>query len=102
MPEVKIVTLDTLLPGEGGIIRGYAKARDLHQRLKELGLVEGTMVRVRRFAPWGDPMELSIRGYHLSIRKEDAGHILVEVTGFAGEGRCRRRRFGWGRNRQET
>ncbi len=78
MPEMNVVTLDRLLPGEGGIIRGYSEAQDLHHRLKELGLVAGTRVRVRRCAPLGDPMELSIRGYHLSIRKQDAKGILVE------------------------
>jgi Fe2+ transport system protein FeoA len=74
---MKIMTLDRLLPGEGGFVRGYAEAQDLHYRLKELGLVEGTRVRVRRCAPLGDPMELSIRGYHLSIRRQDAAKILV-------------------------
>ena len=89
MPEMKAVTLDTLLPGEGGFIRGYSEAKELHHRLKELGLVGGTMVRVRRCAPLGDPMELSIRGYHLSIRKEDARHILVlkDEQGPCGRGR---------------
>ena len=78
MPEVNKVTLDRLLPGEAGIVAGYSEAQDLHHRLKELGLVAGTRVRVRRCAPLGDPMELSIRGYHLSIRKQDAKTILVE------------------------
>ena len=77
MPEMNLVTLDRMLPGEGGRVHGYQEPKELHHRLKELGLVEGTHLRVRRCAPLGDPMELSIRGYHLSIRKEDARHILV-------------------------
>lgn len=77
MPELERTTLDRLRPGEAGIILGYSEARDLHHRLKELGLVRGTRVRIRRCAPFGDPVELSIRGYHLSIRKQDAAHILV-------------------------
>jgi ferrous iron transport protein A len=90
MPEMNIVTLDLLLPGEGGTIRGYSKAQDLHHRLKELGLVAGTRLRVRRCAPLGDPMELSIRGYHLSIRKQDARNILVEKDAepSCGPGSC--------------
>ena len=89
MPEMKFITLDKLLPGEGGVIRGYSDAQELHYRLKELGLVEGTRVRVRRCAPLGDPMELSIRGYHLSIRKQDARSILVEKDeGFCDPGQC--------------
>ncbi|MFH0984912.1 MAG: FeoA family protein [Candidatus Omnitrophota bacterium] len=74
---MNVVTLDRLLPGEAGTIQGYAGVEDLHHRLKELGLVAGTRVRVRRCAPLGDPMELSIRGYHLSIRKQDARGILI-------------------------
>ena len=78
MPEVERVTLDQLEASEGGVVLGYVGEEDLHFRLKELGLVAGTRVRVRRCAPLGDPMELSIRGYHLSIRKQDAKSILVK------------------------
>lgn len=77
MPEKETLTLDKLLPGEGGVVLGYAGDRELHHRLQELGLVTGTVVRVRRCAPLGDPIELSVRGYHLSIRKQDAAHILI-------------------------
>jgi Fe2+ transport system protein FeoA len=96
MPELTSVTLDQLLPGESGVILGYAGAQGLHHRLKELGLVEGTRIRVRRCAPLGDPMEFVIRGYHLSIRKEDARCVLVrkdEPTS-CGCGRRHRHRSG--------
>lgn len=100
MHEIKPVTLDTLKPGECGMIHGYSKARELHHRLKELGLVEGTRLRVRRCAPWGDPMELSVRGYHLSIRKEDAHCILVIKTeDGCGCGHGHRHRNGRGHER---
>ena len=79
MPEITPVTLDQLKTGERGIVLGYQGEEDLHYRLKELGLVAGTPVRVRRCAPLGDPMELSIRGYHLSIRKQDAAKILIKL-----------------------
>ncbi|HOW87631.1 MAG TPA: FeoA family protein [Candidatus Omnitrophota bacterium] len=78
MPTLTPVTLDQLLPGESGVILGYAKAQALHHRLKELGLVEGTRIKVKRCAPLGDPMEFVIRGYHLSIRKEDARCVLIQ------------------------
>jgi Fe2+ transport system protein FeoA len=79
MPEMNgmKVTLDKLRPGETGVIEGYQGEKDLHHRLKELGLVAGTLVAVKRLAPFGDPMEITVRGYNLSIRKEDAGTILV-------------------------
>ena len=79
MPEKLMVTLDRLKAGESGIIQGYEKAEELHQRLKELGLVEGTPVSVKRFDPLGDPMEIVVRGYKLSIRKQDASKILIRL-----------------------
>lgn len=78
MPEIKSISLDRLKAGEKGIIQGYEGEEDLHHRLKELGLVAGTPVLVKRFAPFGDPMEIRVRGYHLSIRKYDASKILVK------------------------
>lgn len=82
MPEIaKIgkadVPLADLTAGEEGIIRGYQGQNDAHARLRELGLVRGTKVLVKRFAPFGDPMEVVVRGYHLSLRKKDAAQILV-------------------------
>jgi Fe2+ transport system protein FeoA len=44
----------------------------------EMGLIEGTPVEVVRFAPMGDPMELYLHGYHLSVRKSEAARIEVE------------------------
>lgn len=78
MREVKSVSLDQFKAGESGVIEAYKGQQDLHQRLKELGLVRGTFVTVKRFAPFGDPMEIMVRGYHLSIRKQDAATILVK------------------------
>ena len=77
MPEMKPRTLDQLKAGERGLILGYQGEEDLHYRLKELGLVAGTRILVKRFAPMGDPMEIVLRGYSLSIRKQDATKILV-------------------------
>jgi len=106
MPDLNIVSLDKLQPGEEGVIQGYSEARELHQRLKELGLVKGTRVKVRRCAPWGDPIELAVRGYHLSIRKQDAKYILVlkETASTKEQGPCGRfgNRFRWGQKRHQT
>jgi len=44
-----------------------------------MGLLPGTTIEIVRFAPMGDPIELKIRGYHLSLRKEEAKGILVEA-----------------------
>jgi len=72
-----IMTLDQLKAGERGVVLGYEGEEDLHFRLKELGLIRGTGVQIKRFAPLGDPMEILLRGYSLSIRKQDAAKILV-------------------------
>ena len=68
--------LNELEPGQTGVIQGYASAQP-PIRLLELGLLPGTEVEVIRLAPFGDPMDLRIRGYHLSLRKLEAAQILV-------------------------
>jgi len=49
----------------------------LKRRIMDMGLTKGTEVLVRKIAPLGDPMELSVRGYELSIRKDEAAKIEV-------------------------
>ena len=51
----------------------------LRLRLLDMGLIPRTTVRVEKIAPLGDPIELRVRGYALSLRKEDAHNIQVEV-----------------------
>ncbi|MBI2929417.1 MAG: ferrous iron transport protein A [Verrucomicrobia bacterium] len=48
-------------------------------RLMEMGLLVGTPVELVRFAPLGDPVEIKVRGYHLTLRKHEAEQILVRV-----------------------
>lgn len=72
------LTLGNLQPGESGWIQGYTQSKETHHRLQELGLVPGTFVEVLRFAPLGDPMELKLRNYNLSLRHEDAMSILIK------------------------
>ena len=50
----------------------------LKRRIMDMGLTRGTQVYVRKVAPLGDPMELNVRGYELSVRKADAEMIEVE------------------------
>lgn len=49
----------------------------LRRRIMDMGLTKGTDIHVRKVAPLGDPMELTVRGYELSLRKSDA--LLIEV-----------------------
>ena len=71
-------TLDTLTAGARGTVTGYAQG-DPPGRLMEMGLVPGTPVEVVRLAPLGDPMDLRVRGFHLSVRKAEAAHVIVET-----------------------
>jgi len=50
-------------------------------RLMEMGLLVGTQVELVRFAPLGDPVEIRVRGYNLSLRKHEAEQILVQASG---------------------
>lgn len=77
------VPLGKLKPGESGTVIGYAGDAEVHQRLCELGIIEGTRVEVKRLAPFGDPMELVVRGYHLSLRRKDAAAILIAPDSIA-------------------
>ena len=50
----------------------------LRHRLLDMGITPKTLIRVRKVAPLGDPIELTLRGYSLTLRKEDAARIVVE------------------------
>ena len=84
------MTLDQIQPGSGGVILQVGGSGALRRRLLDMGLTPKTKVMVKKIAPMGDPMELSLRGYMLSIRKEDAAKIEIEVmrdgTGAIGTG----------------
>jgi Fe2+ transport system protein FeoA len=53
---------------------------ELRPRLMEMGLLVGTTVELVRFAPLGDPVEIKVRGYNLTLRKHEAEQILVKVA----------------------
>lgn len=70
------MTLADLQPGDAATVKGYAA--DVPPRVLELGLLPGTPVTLVRRAPLGDPLDLRVRGFHLSLRLAEAR--LVEVT----------------------
>lgn len=76
----KVLTLAGLRVSQSGVVEGFDRQDDVTERLREMGLVPGTRVEVRRLAPMGDPMELTVRGYRLSIRLEDAARVRVRVS----------------------
>lgn len=71
-------TLKELSPGESGKIVEINAQDALKRRLMDMGLTRGSVVTFRKVAPFGDPIELTIRGYELSIRKDEAEHVIVE------------------------
>ena len=73
------MTLDEMTVGQTGVIRAVGGEGVLRLRLLDMGLIPRTEISVTRIAPMGDPMELRLRGYTLTLRREDAQSITVEV-----------------------
>ena len=69
--------LTALSIGTGGTVARINVAPADRPRLMEMGLLAGTAVELVRFAPLGDPVEIKLRGYHLTLRRHEAEQILV-------------------------
>jgi Fe2+ transport system protein FeoA len=70
-------TLAVLEPGQSAVVQGFAAVDALSQRLMQLGILEGTPVEMVRRAPTGDPIEIRVLGYSLSLRLDEADTIFV-------------------------
>ena len=73
------MTLDQLAVGDSAVIRAVGGEGPLRCRLLDMGLIPRTRVTLQKVAPMGDPIQISVRGYELTLRKEDAGKIELEV-----------------------
>lgn len=73
------MTLDQLKPGQKATITRVDNEGQLAQRLMSLGLLEGTVVELLRRALGGDPIEIDVMGYALSLRRAEARHIEIEL-----------------------
>lgn len=73
-------SLDQLKPGEAGVIASVSGEEDVLLRLMEMGLTDGTPIKMVRYAPMGDPIEIIARGYHLSLRRAEASGVLLQDT----------------------
>ena len=71
-------TLKTPKCGETVVVQKLDGEGALRRRIMDMGITKGTSIYVRKVAPLGDPVEITVRGYELSIRKGDAENILVE------------------------
>jgi Fe2+ transport system protein FeoA len=74
-------TLGALAVGERAEIVHVGCPRAVTRRLLEMGLLPGTQVEILRMAPLGDPIELRLRGYALSIRRAEAAQIMIRELG---------------------
>ncbi|MDT8899777.1 FeoA family protein [Anaeroselena agilis] len=70
-------TLNQLSPGERGVVTKVQGSGPVKRRIVDMGLVAGTTVQVQKFAPLGDPMEIKVKNFNLSLRKAEAA--LIEV-----------------------
>lgn len=75
----KIILLSQLTVNQHGIIYDFVEESDACARLEEMGVTPGEAIEVVRFAPLGDPIEIKVRGYLLSLRREEADLIKVTV-----------------------
>ncbi len=77
MDDGTTATLDELPVGAGGTVVEVRCERAIARRLMEMGLLPGTRVAVVRVAPLGDPIQLRLRSYSLSIRRHEAAGIVL-------------------------
>lgn len=75
--SIQQITLDTLQPGMEAVVAELNCEEATAERLMELGLIAGTPIKVVKFAPLGDPMEILMRGYHLTLRRAEAAGVVV-------------------------
>ena len=74
-----VLGLSDLSVGQTGIVQSLAAEGELKRRLMDMGITRGTAILLYKRAPMGDPLELHLRGYSLSLRKQDAEKIRVQV-----------------------
>jgi len=72
------MTLDKLKVGQQGKIKNIGGQGAIRRRLLDLGLTPNTIITIAKVAPLGDPILVNLRGYHLTLRKEEARHVYVE------------------------
>lgn len=74
------ISLTELPVGEQGTVVGVEGDNQASRRLMEMGVVPGALVRMIKSAPFGDPLEVRVRGYHLAMRRNEADQITIEKS----------------------
>ncbi len=72
--------LNTFIVGEQGQVKKIEAEGKIKRRLFDMGVTPGTEIVLKKLAPLGDPIEVTIRGYELTLRKDEANKVLMEVT----------------------
>ena len=78
--SMTVVSLGSLKPGQKGIVVKLGVGGEVGRRIVDMGVTRGALIEVERVAPLGDPMEVRVRGYHLSLRQAEAQGIDVELV----------------------
>ena len=74
------MTLNDVAPGESCRVLKLNDTGQTRRRIMDMGITKGSRIYIRKVAPLGDPVEVTVRGYELSVRKEDAKCVLVETV----------------------
>ena len=73
-------TLDTFSVGEDGIVKSVIGEGKIKRRLFDMGITPGAEIMLRKKAPLGDPIQVTVRGYELTLRHTEASCVTMEVT----------------------
>ena len=71
--------LNEFVPGERGIVKRIEGEGKIRRRLFDMGVMPGADITLRKLAPLGDPVEVNLRGYELTLRKSEASCVVMEV-----------------------
>ncbi len=72
------MTLREMKPGQQGKVTSIGSAGTMKRRIMDMGVTPGVEIKVIKVAPLGDPIEVNVRGYELSLRKDEAAQIQVQ------------------------
>ena len=75
----EITTLADLKPKQKGVVIKINRRGPIAKRLADMGVGQGALIEVERVAPLGDPIDIKVKGYHLSLRKEEAADIYIKL-----------------------
>jgi len=74
------IKLSELAIGSNAVVRELPVQGQTSLRLREMGVLPGVAITLVRAAPLGDPLEIRVRGYNLTLRKREAEHVIVEIA----------------------